>query len=183
MAEHELRELVRRAQESDPDAWEQLYVRGYSRLLSYACRRLSSRDEADDAVSEAFARAYRQIERFRWRGAGFDAWMYGILRNVVNETHRRTSRVRPGVVPDLVSLETSPLDHVLDNEEAARVRRAFARLSPDDREVLELRIVCELDANQAAAALGKRAGAVRMAQSRALARLRVLMKEVTRVND
>ena len=52
------------------------------------------------------------------------------------------------------------------------MRAAFERLGDEDREVLELRVVAGLSAEEVGNVLGKRAGAVRMAQSRALERLR-----------
>ncbi len=175
--ELELHRLVDRARENDPDAWEALYVRLYARLLDYARRRLPTREEADDAVSEAFARAFASIERFRWTSdAGFDGWMYGIVRNVVLESRRRT-RPSDELVADAASADPEPLDRVLADEEAAAVRQAFARLRPQDRELLELRVVGELGAEEVASVLNKRPGAISMAQSRALNRLRRLMLE------
>ena len=172
----ELRALVERARDGDPDAWEELYVRSYPRLHDYARRRLPTTEEAADAVSEAFARAFAGIGRFRWRGAGFDGWMYGIVRNVILESHR--DRVRPPMSwLDPIGEEPGPIEYVLAREEGAEVRAAFAKLGADDQEVLELRVVGGLDAKQVAKVLGKRAGAVRMAQSRALGRLRALMLE------
>lgn len=174
------RHLVGRAREHDPDAWEALYRDRYPRLIAYARRRLPTKDEADDAVSETFARAVNGIDAFRWRGGGFDAWLYGILRNVIHEAARRQARTDLREVPEVESHEPGPLDRTVGREEAARLRMAFAALGPDDREVLELRVVAGLDTKQAAAVLGKRNGAVRMAQSRALARLRAVLDEMDR---
>jgi RNA polymerase sigma-70 factor (ECF subfamily) len=64
------------------------------------------------------------------------------------------------------------LDAIVADEEAAAVRAAFAQLKPADRELLELRVIAGLSADDTAVALGKRPGAIRMAQARALARLR-----------
>lgn len=177
-----LRELVDRAQGHSPDAWEDLYLHCRPKLVGYARRRLPSAQAADDAVSEAFARAIAKIDDFRWEGIGFEGWMFGITRNVVLEIQRAFTRDRriedrqaaasPPPVPDEVgaNLERS--------EEREHVRRAFALLGDDDRELLELRVVGGLTADEVAAVLGKQAGAVRMAQSRALDRLRAAMKEV-----
>lgn len=170
----ELQMLVQRAQGHDTEAWEALYRLAYPSLLGFARRRLSRRDEADDAVSETFARAYSRIHAFRWEGAGFNAWLYGILRNVVLEAQRRdrrSDRRPPGESTDDADL----LDDLLLDEEFAAVRVAFSSLSADDQELLELRVVGGLAAEEVASVLGKRAGAVRMAQSRALGRLRVAM--------
>lgn len=170
MTQDQLEELVARAGRADPDAWEALYRRVHPGLLAYAARRLD-RERARDAVAETMARAVAGIDRFEWRGGGFDAWLYGILRHVVLDAYRaqgrdraRRERVEPR--------RAEPLDHVLDNEDAREVRAAFARLSPDDRELLELRVVAGLSAEEVGEVLGKRPGAVRMAQSRALERLR-----------
>jgi RNA polymerase sigma-70 factor (ECF subfamily) len=154
----------------DPDAWEALYKRLYAGLFGYAARRLGA-ERAADAVAEAMARAVAGIGRFEWKGAGLDAWIYGILRNVVADAQRSRAREARRRVPTS-PMGHDPLDHVVETEEAVRVRRAFADLPSADREVLELRVIGGLDANEIAAVLGKRPGAVRMAQSRALARLR-----------
>ena len=61
-----------------------------------------------------------------------------------------------------------------------RSRAAFARLDPDERELLELRVVGGLSSADVAAALGKQPGTVRMAQMRALARLRTFLEEASR---
>lgn len=151
-------------------------MRSYPRLHDFARKRVGTREEADDAVSETFARAYSAIRRFKWRGGGFDAWLYGILRNVLLEGFRAHRRHEPHVV-DHASTEAEPLESVIAGEEARAVRAAFMRLNPEDREVLELRVVGGLDARGVGAVIGKRPGAVRMAQSRALQRLRSYMLE------
>lgn len=171
----ELAALVERAREGDGEAWEVLYRRAYPRLLAYARRRLPSDEQARDAVSETVTRAVAGIHRFRADGAGFDAWLYGILRHVVLDLQARSRREGPGQVPDAVDLSADPGADVVHSEELAEIRAAFARLSADDRELLELRVVGGLSSDQVAAVLGRNPGAVRMAQSRALARLRRLL--------
>ena len=174
----ELQQLVLRARDNDPDAWEALYRATYAGLLAYARRRLWGRAEADDAVSETFARACNRIADFKWTGGGFVAWLYGILRNVVLEAQRRDRRVHP-LLPGDERVEDDSVEGLLLDEEAAAVRAAFATLSTDDQEVLELRVVGGLGSDEVAAVVGKRAGAVRMAQSRALSRLRAALDQVT----
>lgn len=169
--------LVARAREGDGAAWEQLYRRAYPRLLAYASRRLSGQDEAREAVSEAMARAVAGLHRFRGEGAGFDGWLYGILRHVVLDAQRARQRQVYDDVPEQVDDAPQPLDRVVQDEDAMRVRTAFARLSPKDQELLELRVVGELSSEHTAAVLGRRPGAVRMAQARALTKLRQMLEE------
>jgi RNA polymerase sigma-70 factor (ECF subfamily) len=174
----DVRELVDRARERDPDAWEMLYRRAYPRLFAYARRRVASDHAADDAVSETMTRAIDRIGAFVWRGNGFDAWLYGILRNVLCETSRARARISVGEgVVELPTDDHEPLRRVIAREEAVSVRTAFEQLSEAERELLELRVVGCLSAEDVGAVLGKRPGAVRMAQARALERLRVLLGE------
>jgi RNA polymerase sigma-70 factor, ECF subfamily len=174
----DIRALVDRARVRDPDAWELLYRRAYPRLFAYARRRVSNHHAADDAVSETMTRAIDRIGAFVWRGNGFDAWLYGILRNVLCETSRAGSMVTVGEeVGALAADEHEPLGRLIAWEEAASVRIAFEQLTAAEQEVLELRVVGCLSADDVGVVLGKRAGAVRMAQARALDRLRALLGE------
>lgn len=75
-------------------------------------------------------------------------------------------------------VESVTIEQLLDDEQQRALRAAFERLDPSDREVLELRLVGGLSAAGAAEVLGRREGAIRMAQSRALTRLRRLLEEV-----
>jgi RNA polymerase sigma-70 factor (ECF subfamily) len=172
--------LVAAARSGDGDAWEALYRRAYPRLFAYARRRLASDDAARDAVSETMTRAVRGLGRYRAEGAGFDAWLSGIVRHVVLDAQRagarRTARLDGvGALPDVASSEDGPEERLLGSLEAASMRAAFALLSDADRELLELRVVLGLSSDEVATALGKRPGAVRMAQARALDRLRALL--------
>ena len=173
--------LVNRARALDADAWAALYEQVYGGLYRYARRRLPSDHAADDAVSETMTRAIDRIDRYSWQGAGFQAWLYGILRNVVHEHRRTTARLvvhdeLPMLVP-VPTLDDTPVDNVVADEEAVAVRRAFGRLRSEDQELLELRVVAGLSAQDVAEVQGRKPGAVRMAQKRALGRLRELMDE------
>jgi len=166
----------------DEQAWDDVYRRVYPRLFAFCRRRLASDHEADDAVAEFMARAISGRARYRPGAAGIDGWLFGICRNVLRETwrgHQRDARwedVGSALVP---VADDGPLDQLLHHEERARLVAAFARLDPDDRDLLELRVASGLDAAAVGEALGKRPGAVRMAQARALARLRTFLEEVT----
>lgn len=171
--------LVERARGGDGAAWEALYRHSYPKLRAYAARRLDA-ESARDAVSEAMARAVGRIGRFTWEGGGFDAWLFGILRHVVIDAQRAASARAPDGDPEeVICGEPGPLDHLLGAEASSAVRAAFERLGDFDQEVLELRVVAGLSSDEVAAVVGKRPGTVRMAQARALERLRALLEEAT----
>lgn len=168
--------LVARAKLGERAAWEALYRRAYPRLLAYAGRRLDA-DAARDAVGEAMARAVARIDGFTWEGGGFEAWLFGILRRVVVDAQRAARRAPAAENDQAPSHEPGALEALVGAEEANAVRAAFGRLSAFDQEVLELRVVAGLSSDDVAAVVGKRPGAVRMAQARALERLRQLLEE------
>lgn len=174
-------DLFGAARAGSPEARPELYCVVRPQLFRFARVRLATDEQAEEAVSETMARAIAGQHRYR-PGSGATAWMVGICRNVVYETYRAGGRVQvtdPDVLArtDGPSSDAGPAERVLADAEGKGLLAAFARLSPEDQEVLTLRVVAGLDTPEVAAAMGKRAGAVRMAQSRALGRLRVLIEE------
>ncbi len=171
--------LVAAAKNGDADAWEVLYLRIYPRLAAFVWRRVDGAS-VDDVVNEVMARAVASIRRFRYGGAGFDPWIFGIARRTIADHYRRRARLRrsddAGGSAGGVDTAPDPTEGVELAEEYRRVRQRFELLGDRDRELLELRVVAGLSVEEVATALGKRPGAVRTAQSRALARLRTLME-------
>jgi RNA polymerase sigma-70 factor (ECF subfamily) len=167
-----------RLRERDPAAWESFYERVYPMMLAYAERRVGRGEIARDAVSEALARTVKSVARMQELDAKPEAWCFGILRHVVADTQRQLYRDRLVVEP-YVDNTPDPSAHLEMNIEHENVRQAFAHLNDTERELLELRVVAGLSSEEVAQVLSMRPGAVRMAQRRALAKLRTLMAEVT----
>ena len=163
--------LVAALKAGDHAIWEARYRTVYPGLLAYARRRLGA-DDARDAVNETMTRAVDKVSSFECRGVSFDGWLYGILRHVVADaTRSRIRRLTPGALAEDQPVP-EPSERLIHREEARAVRRAFACLTPADQELLELRVVRGLSSDDVASIVGKRPGAVRMGQSRALQRLR-----------
>lgn len=165
----------------DQATWEALYRGIYPRLRAYMYRRVGA-ENAEDAVSETMRRAVAGIHRYEPGPVGFDGWVFGIARRVAVDSFRADTRLRrqaeagSRAQPGGPGAADLPEDAVVLEEEQARVREVFSLLSPEDREILELRIMAGLSHEEVAAVVGKKPGAVRTAQSRALARLRQLME-------
>lgn len=168
-------DLVGRAVALDADAWETLYRRAYDALFGYAYRRLGSVEAAEDAVSETMMRAMRSIERYVPGERRIDAWLVGIMRNVVLESWRASARDQRATALPVPVAEAPAVEGVIAREEALEVRVAFSKLTADEQELLELRVVLGLTADEVGGILQRKPGAVRMAQHRALGRLRSTM--------
>jgi RNA polymerase sigma-70 factor (ECF subfamily) len=142
--------------------------------MGYLMVRLENRDDAADGLSETFMRAIDKASSFRGDAYAFRAWLFTIARNVSTDHHRRRARVV--VISELPDIEDrsqpSSEDLTILHEDVVQVRQGFARLSPADREILWLRVCSGLSASETGEVLGKRAGAVRMQQMRALEALR-----------
>jgi len=164
-----------RLMERHAPTWDGFFDRMYPRLIAYAEHRLGSRDDARDVVSETFVRLLQGLHALERPGVTPEGWCFGILHHVVVDAHRRHAVRRQAAVPDPTSSH-DPADAVVLTDEHSELRKAFDRLSPRDRDLLELRVVAGLSAEEVATIVSMRPGAVRMAQHRALERLRTLFE-------
>ena len=162
-------ELVSRAQSGDRDAYAMIFDRFHDEIYRYATRRVGDPHVGQDVAADTFTDAFAGLGRFRWRGVPFEAWLYTIARRRVADVMRgRTRAASASVAPDVTP---DPAPTVI---ESLDLRALVARLSDTEREVIELRFMEDLDVEQTALRLGKQTGAVRVAQHRALNRLRLM---------
>jgi RNA polymerase sigma-70 factor (ECF subfamily) len=173
----DLEDALRAARRGEPEGFAALYRAHQPVLLRYL-RTLVGPD-ADDVASETWLQATRDLRRFTGAAAELRPWLVTIGRHRALD-HLRAARRRPsdawdpGRLPDgAAETDTEAL-----TEESLATRQALsliAQLPRDQAEAVLLRVVVGLDGPAAAAVLGKRAGAVRMATSRGLARLAELV--------
>ncbi len=174
----ELESAFEHARGGDVDAWESVYLLCRPTLFSFARLRLATHEQAEDAVSETVARAIGSADRYRPGRSGVFGWLIGINRNVVREMYRAGSRATTvaEVRDDPFDHGPRPEDEVLRQVEHRTIREAFRQLSDEEQTVLELRVIAGLDSEAVAELMGKGAGAIRMAQSRALNHVRTLVQ-------
>jgi len=130
---------------------------------------------ADDVAQEVCLAAITALPRYKDQGRPFLAFVYGIAAHKVADAHRAAARNRADptdVVPERYSLDAGPEQMALESESSARMNRLLSVLPEKQREILILRVVVGMSAEETAEAVGSTAGAVRVAQHRALARLK-----------
>jgi RNA polymerase sigma-70 factor, ECF subfamily len=130
---------------------------------------------ADDVAQEVCLAAITALPRYKDQGRPFLAFVYGIAAHKVADAHRAAARNRAeptDVVPERFSLEAGPEQMALDCESSARMNKLLQVLPEKQREILILRVVVGMSADETAEAVGSTPGAVRVAQHRALARLK-----------
>jgi RNA polymerase sigma-70 factor (ECF subfamily) len=175
----ELKRTVRRAASGDEEAAGTLFDSYYPRVFRYALGKLARPDDAEDVAAETFARVLRDLDRFKWKGGGFEAWLFRIASNLVVDHVRAAQRERADEAATEVLERTTPERAVLASETQAEIGRAVARLGDDQREVVLLRFVAGLDTLETGKVMGRNANAVRQLQHRALENLRQMMSEET----
>jgi RNA polymerase sigma factor (sigma-70 family) len=170
--------LVARAQ-GDPAAFAPLYELYFDPICRYCYHRLGSWEAAEDATSVVFTKVLAALPRYRSNGrsGAFRSWLFTIAHNVVvNQVHAdRLRRVEPLDDAGEVADGTPSLEEVaMAADESRLIQRVLAQLSPDQRQVVELRLAGLTDA-EIGRVLGRKPGTIRMTQYRAGLRIRALL--------
>lgn len=155
----------------DPRAVGALYDRFGPMLYAIAARITGERADAEEAVLEAFAQAWRDADRFRQERGSVAAWLTMIVRSrALDLVRSRTRRERataaaaqdaPDHAPAMGVWETDPAAQVEQDERARRVRAAVDTLSDAQRQAIELAFYEGLSHAEIAARLGEPLGTVK----------------------
>ncbi|GAA1795045.1 sigma-70 family RNA polymerase sigma factor [Actinomadura chokoriensis] len=175
-----LKALVLRARDGDADAFGSLYDHYVELVYRYIYYRVGTHSLAEDLTSETFLRALRRIRDFHWQGKDFGAWLVTISRNLVAdhfksgryrlevctaepaEPDRRHPDRRPGRVQE------GPERAVLDAMTNRALLLAVRRLGSEQQECVVLRFLHGLSVAETALVMGKKPGAIKALQYRAV---------------
>src|SRR5437868_7204211 len=133
---------------------------------------------ADDVAQEVCLAAITALPRYKDQGRPFLAFVYGIAAHKVADAHRAAARNRAepvAEIPDEAENGVGPEQRALQGELNERMSQLLQVLPDKQREIGVLRVVGGLSAEETADAVGSTPGAVRVAQHRALARLRKVL--------
>lgn len=170
--------LVHQAKSGDSEAFAQLYDAYMERVYRYVYFRVSDEQTAEDLASQVFLKAWEGLERYQINGSPFVAWLYTIAHNLVID-HYRTRKEAVGL-DEIIPLAAE--DESLDEQVGASfdlqiMREVLEILNEEQQQVLTLRFIAELSTEEIAKAMGKREGAVRALQMRALQMMSKHMQE------
>jgi len=136
---------------------------------------LQGAPDPDDLASETFIQVFKGLAAFRGDEAGLRGWVFTIARRRLVDDRRRGRRPFP--VEDRAD---APREHS-GGDVGEQALAVCARLRDDQRDVLLLRILADLDIEQVAAVMGKTAPAVKALQRHALATLRSDIRDTSDV--
>ena len=175
--------LVSSAVDGNRDAVDGV-LRWVRPLVVRYCRARVGRQEktfasADDVAQEVCLAVLTALPSYRDQGRPFLAFVYGIAAHKVADAHRSAARNRAEPVPEIpdspAALADGPEQRAMQVELADRMNKLLDTLPDKQREILILRVVVGLSAEETAEAVGSTPGAVRVAQHRALGRLRKVL--------
>jgi RNA polymerase sigma-70 factor (ECF subfamily) len=136
--------------------------------------------DPEDMTSEVFLQVFRRIKSFRGDETDLRTFVFSVAHARYVDDRRRVSR--RGIDTEFVADDHGAVAASAEAEALHRLatQRAVAlieTLSPDQRDVLLLRIVADLSLEETATVLGKKVGAVKSLQHRALAALRPTVEQ------
>ena len=161
------------ARAGDEGAWRALYDDLAPPLGAYF--QVRGAPDPDDLVGDVFLQLARNVADFHGDEGAFRGWTFLVARHRLSDDRRRRRR-RPTTSfgdagPPDAAATTDVEGQALDRAELEALAPLLRELTPDQREVLALRVVADLSVEDVARVLGKRAGAVKQLQRRALATL------------
>ena len=163
----------------EPWACRRLYDEYAGRVLGYL--RTQGAREAEDLTSEVFLRVFDRLAQFSGDEPHFRSWLFTIAHRILIDDARRRQR-RPQMTSLDAEIESRTTGDVegeaLANVGAEWADELLSSLPPDQRAVVALRVTADLSLEQVADILGKRVGAVKSLQHRALESLRRRCEEV-----
>jgi RNA polymerase sigma-70 factor (ECF subfamily) len=170
----------------DLDGVDETVLRGLRPVILRYCRARLSQHAADDVAQEvclALMSARRRMAAQEGQPGRPEtahtvtAYAFGIASHKVADAMRAAARLAVPVpdLPDVADEHPGPEETVIARWEGERVRRVLAQLPPQQRHLLLLRVVSGFSAAETGEVLGMSAEAVRVAQHRALARMRKLL--------
>ncbi len=178
------KELVKRAQRS-PEAFGDLYEANYRRIFNYALKRTADVQLSLDITSITFLKAFSQIKKYRWRDVPFEAWLYRIASNEVNDHYRREGGRRISSIESIADLadNTDYIEEINQAEEELSRHEEFVTLHQQIselpliyQEVISLKFFEKKKIREMVKILGKKEGTIKSLLHRGVDKLREKMK-------
>lgn len=184
----EIKDLVKRSQEKDKDAFSRLFDFYYDKIINYVFRRTLDVEYSKDITSNVFLKALDNINSFKWKNGidSFNAWIFKIATNEINQYFRKQNRYKliiddPEIRFNLKSEDNLAfeIEKKVDNDKYLIIlSKAIKELKPIYQDILHLRYFEEMSYNEISEILNKNESTVRVYAKRAIEELeRVLKKD------
>jgi len=174
-----IEKLVVKAQKGHQESFAKLYDIFFDKIWRYVSFRVSA-EEVEDIVGDVFLKLVQHLKKYKPQSsASFSAWFYRIAHNTIIDFYRKKKDLLGldsededffAQIPDEVNLR--PDQSTNQTFEHAKIHKALKKLSPINREILELKFLEGFSNTEIAQVTGKTEGNIRIIQLRALREMR-----------
>ena len=170
--------LIHRARNGDMAAWEPLVLVHQESVFRYAYLLLGDPDDAEDIAQETFMRAWRYLARFD-PARPLRPWLLSITSNLASNRRRSTGRYLTALMRAFRDEPppATPEEKSTQRMQAGHLREAVQTLNTADQQVVYLRYFLDLSVAETAEALNIAQGTVKSRLSRALEKLRDVIRD------
>jgi RNA polymerase sigma-70 factor (ECF subfamily) len=165
--------LIILSQQGDAEAFARLYACYVERITRYVYFRVTDHELAEDITSRIFLKMLEKLDTYQIGQSPIIAWLYRMAHNAVIDHYRMKKTFLS--LEDLRQSEVRQEDGIEEKLElqikSQQLRAALQVLTEEQKSVLILKFIDGLSTQEIAQRLGKRQGAVRGLQMRALQRL------------
>jgi len=181
------KELIKKTQAGDFNAFGEIYDYYFTKLLNYAHRRTLNYEASEDIVSNTFMKALNNINKFQIREFGISPWLYKIANNEMNAYYNKQNKY--AFIPEEAMLEYFSDDQELQTNEIkeaelelmrttqfSELQKYIAELKPNYQEIVHLRFFEDKSYEELEQILDMKQVTIRSQLSRAIGMLREAMQ-------
>ena len=178
ISSQELIDVAAEAKLYEPEALSRLFDLFFEKLRRYMYYKTGSLDRAEDLAAEALTRGIERIGSFKDQGGTIGAWLFGIARNLLAREREAAGKAEMVELEDRLPVEEEeqPERLVLVKLSNEELYQALSRLPDEQREVVLLRFMEGYDARTVGEIMGRKPGAVRALQFRAVQALKQMFE-------
>jgi len=146
-----------------PYYFSELFDRHYKRFLATAQRTLRSRDDAEDAVQEAFIRVYKYGKKFPSNGGKFRPWASTILKNCMADQINKYKKANVTLTPEMEAVIPDPNnEEIFQNSDKNYVQFVLNKIGGVAAEIINLRYILGKSFKEIAKTLHIKSGTARV---------------------
>lgn len=170
--------IIKDAVRGDAHAFGLLYDHYHPAIYRFVAVKVGRREDAEDITHQVFLSAWQNIRQYRHRGHPFSSWLYRIARNQVIDHYRarkETLSLETVEIDQLGIASLSPQSDLSLKLDVEKVMGAMRKLKQEYQDVIIFRFIEELSLKEAAGAMKKTEGAVKLMQHRAIKELKNIL--------
>lgn len=169
---------IEKVKKGDREAFAALYMNYIDQIYRYLYFHLNENTtEAEDITEIVFLKAWENIASFRKDKGTFQAWLYTIAHNAYVDHIRKNKHTESLDESIIDPSAVEPLEALTASDHQQSIQEALLRLTKEQRQVVLLKFVEEMENEQIAKVMNKKEDAIRALQHRALKTLRTIVQE------